>query len=321
VWSLAKKEVKLSELTVSYSAFSTFKACKKKHYFRKELGLEPKHDAPEVSVGKIIHDGFEKLFLGTSHQDCSKFIGEQFDKALAENLNPYDHEDLTVNKYIALGMWMHYPQDQIKFDRVYPEQRFKIPVPGFPNVYYVGYLDGLVFDKGHWWVREVKTTGLGIREMKSRADMSYQSTSYIWAMQQILRSPVKGVIYDIIRKPLLRKNQKEDAIGFGERCFDYYREPKNSQKLYATHYSWRSKDVLRAFQDDLVADTEDMLSARQKGYWSRNPDACFMYGRECPYKRICFLESPDQDMLDAYYRKRKGRTEAGNTLTLTECNL
>ena len=35
-----------------------------------------------------------------------------------------------------------------------------------------------------------------------------------------------------------------------------------------------------------------------------NPDACYFYGRECPYMKICWMSfPPSEDMLKAYYTR------------------
>src|SRR3990167_250609 len=301
--------------TISYSSLATFKSCKKKYFFKNQLGLVPKRsEGASVSVGKSIHGAFESYFRGIDIKSCHAQIIKDFDKAIGESQSMNEEEDQTVGKYIALGMWENYPFTSVIFNKIYPEQKFKVPVKD-TGIDMVGVLDGLIFDQGKYWIREVKTTGMNLNELKRRADVSYQATGYIWAMQQILKQRVHGVFYDMIRKPLLRKGQYETATTFGERNYDYYKDPANQSKLYDRHYSYRSELQLNLFEQDLLADITDMNNALDTNSFQRSTDACFMYGRECPYKSICFQEVLDPIIVDGLFDKRQ-KSPDDNTLTL-----
>lgn len=302
-------------MDLSYSAIATFKACRRKYKFSNVDRIIPKKESTKTSVGSIIHQAFEEYFNGKTKQQALQFIIDKFNERLSDpQLDPWEHEDLLVNKYIAMGMWEYYPfTTSATFERVLPEQYFRVPIPGFKSVYLVGFLDGLVKDDGKPMVREVKTTGDQIDKIKLRADISMQGSGYVWAAQKALGQKVHGIYYDIIRKPLLRKGKNEDAQGFAERNYQYYQDPANHPKLYGTHCSWRVQTQLDQFESDLIQDVKDILRIKRMKYpYQRNTDCCYMYNRECPYKKICFQESVDKDFLDAFYMERKPR-EVGRT--------
>jgi len=166
-------------------------------------------------------------------------------------------------------------------------------------------------------IREVKTTGLSMQQMKDRASTAAQGDSYVWAVSKILNEKIHGVWYDVIRKPLLRKNKTENAQGFAERNYKAYEEAKGEEadKLYATFPVWKTDTRLKQFEEDLVKDVREIVRAIKKGYLQRNTDACQMYNRECPYKKICFCEGePDPDMVESFYTKREVKEERPDTL-------
>lgn len=304
-------------MDLSYSSISTFKNCRRKFKFSQLDLLKPKKEDSSTSVGSIIHKAFEKYFLGGSIQDCSAFICKTFDDLIASAQNPWESEDLLVDKYIALGMWNFYPFQRSQFKKVIPEQKFRVRIPGFKSVYLVGFLDGLV-QEDRPMIREVKTTGLSMQQMKDRASTAAQGDSYVWAITRLLHEKIHGVWYDVIRKPLCKKNKSEDAQGFAERNYKVYEEartPQDMDKLYATFPVWKTEYRLLQFEEDLVKDVREIMRAIKKDYLQRNTDACQMYNRECPYKKICFFEGePDQDMIDSFYTKRGVHEEKPDTL-------
>jgi len=303
-------------MDISYSSLSNFRSCHKRYKFKSLDRYEPRHETPELGVGKAVHEAFEQYFQGTPKDRCLEFIKNRFDSALAD-ASAWEYEDLLVGKYTAVGMWEFYPHHKLRFDEVHPEQGFKVKVRD--NIFLVGFLDGLVREKGKLWIREVKTTGLGIHEYVKRAEVSYQSTGYIWAMQTITKEPVIGVIYDIIRKPLLRKRTSENAQQFAERNYDYYRDHKNHKDLFCTHHSYRSNEQIEAFVEDLNANIDEFMSTNSNGKYYRNPDNCFSFGRECPYKKICWQKNHDPGMIQAFYKVYEHKDLTGKNI-LTEEN-
>lgn len=115
-------------------------------------------------------------------------------------------------------LWSSYSDNrpEIGFKKVlYTEKEFEVPVPGPDGIPYqfldakgqgweiwlVGRLDMLVEDfDGHIWVMDHKTS-------KDRLDteiltLDDQMTMYLWATQQILKQPVEGCFYNVLRKKL-----------------------------------------------------------------------------------------------------------------------
>jgi len=291
-------------MRISYNNGSTFRGCKKKYYWRYIERLEPIVRLPSLITGAILHEGFDLFFKGTSDIKVLEHITGKFNEAISQQ-EASDQEDLIIAKYIATGMWLHYPYKSEKFEMIASEEEFTIPMDNFE---FVGRVDGRAFVNSHWWVRELKTTGLSQRQFEGRCETSAQGTGYVYGMQK-LGFDVKGLLYDYIKKPLLRKGITESVDDFGRRIVNDY---KMRQKLYYNrYYSYRSPIDLKNFEDDITALADDIIETTATKKFYRNTDQCWNFGSCCPYASICFAEKPDPLTLKLYFNKKKEVEDVG----------
>ncbi len=286
-------------MDLSYNNGSTFRGCQKKFYWRYIEHLEPVIKIPSLTLGAVLHEGFDLFFKGGADQEVYQYIADKFTEELAKQ-EASDQEDLLIAKYIALGMWWNYPYKKEKFDQIASEERFEIPL--INGVKLVGKVDGRVHQHGNWWVRELKTTGLTQRQFEGRCSTSAQGTGYVYGMIK-LGYDVKGILYDYIKKPLLRKGVNETADEFGRRIMhDYKTRPK---LYYSRHLSYRTPVDLRNFEEDSIRLAEDIIDKTKTGKFYRNLDQCWNFGSECPYLKICMADKPDQLTLELYFNKKE----------------
>ena len=299
-------------MDLSYNNGSTFRGCQKKFYWRYIERLEPIIKLPSLTLGAVLHEGFDLFYKGGSDNEVYNYILDKFNEELAKQ-EVADQESVLIAKYIAMGMWLYYPYKKKEYDRILSEQKFSIPL--VDGVDFVGRVDGLVLKNDRWWVRELKTTGLNQRQFEGRCQTSAQGTGYVYAMTK-LGYDVKGILYDYIKKPLLRKGVKETADEFGRRIInDYKVRPK---LYYERYYSYRTPVDLHHFEEDSKLLVADMLKTAKGGTFYRNMDQCWNFGSCCPYSLICFAEKPDNLTVQLYFNKREvkdghGHTEAGDT--------
>ena len=286
-------------MDLSYNNGSTFRGCQKKYYWRYIEHLEPVVRLPSLTLGAVLHEGFDLFYKGGSDQEVYQYLADKFNEEIAKQ-EVSDQEDLLIARYIALGMWWNYPYKKEKYDQVSSEEHFEIPL--LDGVRFVGKVDGRVHQHGNWWVRELKTTGLTQRQFEGRCGTSAQATGYVYGMVK-LGYDVKGVLYDYIKKPILRKGVNETADDFGRRIMkDYKDRPK---LYYARHMSYRTPQDLRLFEEDTVRLAEDILETTKSGKFYRNMDQCWNFGAECPYAKICFADKPDQLTLELYFNRKE----------------
>jgi hypothetical protein len=283
---------------LSYNKASIFRSCPKKFWWRYIEKLDPVTKLPSLSLGSILHEAFDLFYKGSSDQEVYQYISQAFDVEIGkEELS--DQEDLLILKYTAQGMWFYYPYKTVKFDHISSEEKFSIPLcRGWK---FVGKVDGRVSQFGNWWVRELKTTSLNQRQFEGRCHTSAQGTGYVYGLSTAY--DIKGILYEYIKKPILRKGVKENADGFGRRIMQDY---KDRPKIYYNHHlSYRNKQDLKNFHFDTCMLARHIEETLETGMFYRNMDSCWTFGSICPYEKICFSEVPDQLTLDLYYTKRE----------------
>lgn len=286
-------------LEISNNSTSIFRSCQMKYNWNYIQGLKPIRKSNVLSLGSILHKAFELYYEGDPA--ALKHIQQTIDD-LISIAPPEDVEDLRIMQYTLVGMWQYHPFKLSDFQSIEPEIEFKIKVPGTRGIVFVGKIDGLVTDlNGRKWVRELKTTSQAFSQFEVRCRQSSQGSGYIWAMRQ-LGIPVEGVLYDYIKKPLLRKGVNESADMYGQRImYDYGNRP---DVYYKRHPSYRSNDELHMFEQDLRQVAFDIRKRTHDGKWHRNTDQCWNYNSECPYLKICFKNPPDPMTLQVYFDKK-----------------
>jgi hypothetical protein len=286
-------------LKISYTAASTARGCWKKYYWKYVYGLEPHVPALTLTVGKVVHECFDMFYKYVPEADILRHIENSFAKEIARS---EDIEPLVIAKYIALGMWSFYPyKDITEYKKIYSEEAFEVPL--CKDVTYVGKPDGRILKHDVWWIRELKVTGLGFTQFEGRASTSDQTTGYTYGLNK-MGHDIKGIMYEYIRKPSLRKGQNETMDDFGRRCFcDYKTRPKN---YYGRFFVYRSPLELELFEEDMVMFSRDLMKRLETNDFYRNTDQCWNFNAECPYRKICFTKQPDQLTVDLYFKKKLG---------------
>jgi hypothetical protein len=284
-------------MDLSNNSSSVARSCWKSYYWRYVEKLTPIKQAPSLSLGQAIHEAFDLFYKGKPIQETLSHIKKSFDDEIA-NASPDESESLVIQKFICLGMFGNFPYFNSKFDEIQSEKEFRVKL--MRGVYFNGRADGLVKKDGNWWLRELKTTGQTLRQFNQRITTASQGTAYVWAMKQ-LGYDVKGIMYDFIKKPLLRKGVCEDQYTFGSRILADYR--KRPDFYYGQIYSYRSDQEVKLWEEDSKSLARDMMGKRRSGRYHRNTQNCYNYNYECPYKKICFEEKPDSLMLQLYFRR------------------
>jgi hypothetical protein len=297
-------------LEISNNSTSIFRSCPKKYYFRYIKGLEPYKKSPALTLGSILHSGFDMYYNGFSNEEVARFIGKTADEEIAK-ASPDTAEDLVIMKYTLLGMWLNYPKDLSIFSEIKPELKLKLT---FSNgVVAVIKVDGLVTKDGKLWIRELKTTGLTFTQFSQRCRTSSQGTFYPFCLRR-LGYPVEGIIYDYVKKPQLRKGMHEDKDQFGYRIMQSYREKPDY--YFQRHFSYRTELDLLLFEKDIMATAKNIERCCRENEWYRNQDSCWTFNSACPYLPICFQDEPDELTIQVFFLQteinpNKGGTDGG----------
>lgn len=295
-------------LEISNNSTSIMRSCQKKYEWTYIHGLKPIKKSSALSLGGVIHEVFDLYYKGGSKVDGHKHIDKVMDEQIS-NSAPEESEDLWIIKYILSGMWLSYPFRADIFSKIESEIEFKVRVPGTRGILFVGKVDGIVTDPyGKMWVRELKTTSTSFSQFEVRSRRASQGTGYIWAMRK-LGYPVEGIVYDYVKKPLLRKGVNENVSTYGARIInDYATRP---DMYYKRHYSYRTTEDLDLFEEDLRRVAYDIRRSAKAGSFHRNPEQCYNYNTECPYLKICFQRVPDPLTLQLYFNQQSTVSKGG----------
>ena len=300
-------------LEISTNSASILRGCPMKYKWHYIDGYIPHKKSSALSLGSVIHAGFDMFYNRFTDAEIITYIKKTIDQELSK-ISPSEAEDYIIVKYTALGMWLNYPKDLTVFKEIKPEMEFRVEI--IPNNYFTGRIDGLVVDmNGRMWVREFKTTSLSFSQFERRAKTSSQGTGYIWAMRK-LGYPVVGIMYDFIKKTLLRKGVQDDAHSYGYKIMqDYKLRP---DYYFKRHFSYRNEEELVLFEEDLIKVAKDIDQRSKSREWFRNQDQCWNFNSECPYLRICFQKVPDQLTIDLSFDIVKSKNKGGANETADE---
>jgi hypothetical protein len=179
---------------------------------RARNNLEPATLYPPFYTGRIIHSALEHYYRD------GVVLLDTLEKELApatENLWPQEVDSLNEQEVLMRNMLAHYQlwislDQKMYSDRnlefVEMEKEFEIPLPtpsGRPSRKLIlgGRFDGVVRHKptGEYWIWEAKTTRSTSELMRSLAH-DEQCGVYMYAASKMLKVPIVGVLYNIMRK-------------------------------------------------------------------------------------------------------------------------
>ena len=274
-------------------------------------GYTPYKKSHHITLGSAIHSAFDMYYNNFSDAAVMAYAKNQINEEISK-ASPTEAEDLTLVKYIMVGMWANFPKDLWTFAKIDPELKFRINL--IDDIWFVGRIDGLVEDEsGKLWVRELKTTSMSFEQFERRSRTTSQGTGYVWAMRK-LGYPVVGMMYDFIKKPLLRKKVQDNVDSFGLRIVEDYKS--RPEFYFKRHFSYRNEEELELFEQDLIKTALEIKQRSKENNWCRNQDQCWNFNAECPYLKICFQKKPDPLTIQVYFehkpREHKGGDKDGS---------
>lgn len=259
-------------MRLSTSRASTYLTCPKKYEYLYVAERESKQKDSAREYGVAWHSLMESRWLGRMPEPLSG-LGPHFQSVLEATYDTYCDLYPLTEKVIEV------------------EQGHVVPLGD--NELEVRW-DALVEVGGRKFLVEHKTTSSDISPDSfywKRLDLDQQVSWYVLAARS-LGHAVDGVIYDVVRKPALRKGKNETMGAFTARCVSAIRnEP---EKYFHRELITRSKADLASAEENLRGAAKLM----QYGVWPMNPRSCFDFSRVCEYHGVCtHTESLSDDRL------------------------
>lgn len=236
----------------SHSSITTYCTCPRKYQHKYVDGFELREQSKDLRLGKAW-----SLFL---------------ESGAVPSDSPISGRDLATLEFLAEGYKNMYPDDKIK-------KEVEVSWKGIQ-----GRLDGL----GEGFVLESKLT-------RSRVDAEYweqrrldqQIMAYLY-MAQRNGHAVSEVVYDVVKRPMLRPRRGETESLFLERVSEWIYD--NRHEVYQRRsYRWTAEQLEHNF-DNMLRIIGSMPVP--DGYFVQNRNSCRAYGTLCEYFPVCTGDEP-----------------------------
>jgi len=316
---------------LTVSEMKAFRRCNRYHHYRYRLGYRPVSDADALYFGRLFHLGLETWWKSDAKLEPALASVQEAVESVGCMVNAVDLE-----KVRCLLIGYHFRWENEDIGAVAVEHEFETalinPLTGAASRTFTlgGKVDCIAEDlRKDCWVVEHKTTSSDITqgsEYWQRLRLDTQVSTYITALKSV-GYDVRGCIYDVVKKPLLRPAAIPvmddgakvvlDANGTRVRTKDgkKWRETGDAAAGYALltrpeepeEYAARLTEdiaknpdkyfgrapVVRLEEDELDAAVDAWQTARQIAEserlkrYPRNPDACMDWGRPCEFFGVC----------------------------------
>ena len=278
------------------SRLKTFQVCPFKEKLRYRDKLAPIVGRSALAFGTAIHKGLETWSVEKAMQTLITDYPKSQEEA--------DEQDIATVTVRALleGYFNRYEPFQEHNPEMQFEMKMKVNCRSSSVMAIAGKMDDLAKVDSRWWIVEYKTASRLDGSYFDRLYVDSQITMYMYAAERLGYNPA-GVIYRVIRKPSIRKGQKETLEAFLERL---KKDIEERPDFYFTERKlYRDKSDLAEFEQMLYTEAKLERKLVREGHCYKHSTACSMYGA-CEYLPICMGEV---GAMDALYEHRDPHEE------------
>lgn len=200
-------------LKISHSELKTFRRCKRQYYYKVVEGLEPRLPDPKLKFGSWFHTLLSAHYNREDWRGAHAKEVKKFNNLFLEEREHYGNLPELAERMMISYLW-RYRHEESEWEVLYNEEVFE-----------VHFDEGDIFDfkpdlivRDHStpekaiWVVDHKTTR-SIPSSEWRLE-DLQSTLYPWALREGHDLPVKGFIFNYIRRkaPTIPSVNKDGSI-------------------------------------------------------------------------------------------------------------
>jgi ATP-dependent helicase/DNAse subunit B len=320
---------------ITVSRMRDFNACRRRHHIKYELGYRPSTTAEALTFGTLVHAGLEVWWqrggdLPAAHAAVQKLLTAEVDEVIVAKVN-----------VLLAGYDARWRATMSQFEVLAVEAEFRAPLrnpaTGYPcrDLEVAGKLDVIVRKRGDGsvWFVEHKTSAEDLSSGSTywqRLRMDPQVSVY-YDGAKALGHDVRGCIYDVLAKPrerlklatpeAVRKYKKDGTLYANQReadeTIDEFRDRITATMAESPDGYFGRAEVIRT-EAELIESAKDthatalmIRECERTGRNPRNPDACFLPGRTCPFHDVCCgLASLDDET--RFVRLENPHPELGN---------
>ena len=302
---------------ITTSSSRTFNTCKREYFYNVEQGINSVGDVKSLAWGTCWHAGQETIWAPGAPWESAPAIEAALSKAGPE-LDVFDRIKLEV---MLVGYVEYWREDADRMNRLFVERQYQCPLvnpeTGRKSLLFLhaGKLDaGCQLDDGMYIV-EHKSSGDDISAGApywEKLKIDSQCSNYLAGARSLGYDPL-GIIYDVVRKPLLHPLK---ATPIGDRKYtnptkaepvsrlysnqretnetpDEYRERLTNNVASRPEFYFVRGTVVRLESEETEAagdlwDTAQFIrSSQNNNRWPRATHACERYHKFCQYWPVC----------------------------------
>lgn len=299
--------------TISTSSRNCFRECPFRYFLEYVLKLSPESEPSYYTWGNVIHSVSELL---DEKEDATpeSVVEELYDRVEANPPQDVDPEVLDgMLRGAVLAAYGHlkaFSKDILRYESIIGETEFELPLPC--GVKFVGKIDKIVRDletnKLALW--EIKTAAQTGNSYYRRLPLDAQLRGYMLAARRALGIPVDYIIYDVWKKPQLKKEAAESWA-------DYYERRGMAMFLKSKHYFERSypyipDESVNAYFHEIDQIAQEIQWCESQGIWPAHHSG--NRRGECQFLRFCIEGGIWQDITSTptgYHIRKANHPELG----------
>ncbi len=297
-------------LYISHSSMKDFRDCPRFYFYKRIRKLERPEFNIHFLVGRVVHVGVYWLFRRPEKAikrmlDTYKDEVEQARKDYPE-LTVDDEQNLVYWKVGVLGMLRafksRYSVQLRKTKFIANEVSLVYPVSR--KVTIVGKLDNIIAEP-QYKCHELKTAK-GIDEQRINSVKTDPQTSLYFEICNRLNAAgkkLKGIVYDIIKKPSIRQKQTESKTEYIERLGSWYESLEGGIKF---HRERMDKPLIdgEAVLNTVVKVADQMMECKTKDDYYQDFNFCVHDWSNCSYYDLCHRGGETKANLKLYVPRK-----------------
>ncbi len=293
-------------LHMSVSSVQDWLVCKRLYYYKRiKKYNKVQYNLPFI-VGRVVHVGLAAVMAKSVDPKTKKFnamelMEKEFKKERKEaiqafGLNPEQIEELDMQEFMTKGMLLAY---QTKYAQMIKDMKLLgSEVEGAidlgNDVTFVIKLDNLIRIRLKKLLHELKTSKEITPDYVKRIQTDLQTAAYFHIHNIIWpEDPIQEVMYDVIRKPSIRRKKgsknipPETKLQFLDRLQNWYKKPDDMSVFHIERFK-KPGISEEAVINTIVKVSEEMLRSKTKEDYYQDFDKCHSYyGDVCPYYDLC----------------------------------
>lgn len=299
-------------LHMSVSSVQDWLTCRRLYYYKRIKKYEKTQYNLPFIVGRVVHEGLAAVLAKKPKAiEIMTEVYKKERKAAIQmfGLTPEKIEELDMQEFTTKGMLLAYRTKYAKMiaDMKLLGSEVEGAIELGNDVTFVIKLDNIVKVRNKKILHELKTTKEITPDYVKRIQTDLQTATYfhfhniIWP-----EDPIKEVMYDVIRKPSIRRKKAsknkpaETKEQFLTRLQEWYKKPDDMSVFHIERFKTPGINE-DAVINTVVKVSEEMLRSKEKDDYYQDFDKCHSYyGDQCPMYTLCHEGGETKENLILY---------------------